>query len=156
MVHAPPIDEIYRHGEEIPANTNRDATSGVDSKPKTYTVACLTGHELDEKTFTVEFDVKWAKEPEWRLQEDIPELVFAYWKGKGGREKATGFTSYHVFRILRGPVGGKYLVQWVGFPDFEDEVTWEEESKLRKVAKVELEKFRRRSVIAGNSSNGTR
>ncbi|KAI3561787.1 hypothetical protein IWW34DRAFT_642578 [Fusarium oxysporum f. sp. albedinis] len=150
MVPVPLINGMCGQGDKIPPYSNKEATSDVNWESEKHIVDCLIGHKLDEETSTVEFYVKWAngkttKEPEWILQQDIPTLVFKYWERLGGRREATGFTSDHVFKILDViDVFGqkkKYLVQWVGYPASENEVTWEEESKLRKVAEVELERF---------------
>ncbi|KAG7424484.1 hypothetical protein Forpi1262_v014589 [Fusarium oxysporum f. sp. raphani] len=152
MVPVPLVNEICGQGDKVPPYSNKDATNDVNWESEKHTVDCLIGHKLHVETSTVEFYVKWAngittKEPEWILQQDIPTLVFKYWERLGGRREATGFTSDHVFKILDviDAIGQKkkYLVQWVGYPASEKELTWEEESKLHEVAQVELESFHR-------------
>ncbi|KAK2468417.1 hypothetical protein H9L39_20063 [Fusarium oxysporum f. sp. albedinis] len=124
MVPVPLINGMCGQGDKVPPYSNKEATSDVNWESEKHIVDCLIGHKLDEETSTVEF-----YEPEWILQQDIPTLVFKYWERLGGRREATGFTSDHVFKILDViDVFGqkkKYLVQWVGYPASENEVTWE-------------------------------
>ncbi|KAF5242735.1 hypothetical protein FANTH_8534 [Fusarium anthophilum] len=149
MVPVPLADEIYHQGDKVPPNSSSD-----NWKSEPYTVSRLIGHELDKKTSTVKFVVEWVngkttKEPEWILQEDIPTLVYEYWERKGGRANVTGFTSDHVFRI-RSVVPTrrkkKYRVQWVGYPDSTDLMTWEDEPTLRRIAAFEWERFHSQPV----------
>lgn len=106
-------------------------------------------HRVDKDAATVEFLVNWADgeaswEPEWSLQDQVPNLVFEYWDAKGGREEATGFDTYHVFKILKRtmPSSGnqpQYQIQWVGYR--RKESTWEPEDKVRKMAPEELKEY---------------
>ncbi|EXK80505.1 hypothetical protein FOQG_14999 [Fusarium oxysporum f. sp. raphani 54005] len=150
MVPVPLTDKIYDQGDKVPPNSNKETSSSHNWESQPYTVDRLIGHELDEKTSTVKFVVMWVngkttKEPEWILQEDIPTLVYEYWEKLGGRKAATRFTSDHVFRILGvNDKTKKYHVQWVGYPDSDEWMTWEDEPKLRRIAGVELKRFKKR------------
>ncbi|RYC77974.1 hypothetical protein BFJ63_vAg19150, partial [Fusarium oxysporum f. sp. narcissi] len=97
-------------------------------------------------------------ESEWSLQEQVPTLVFKYWDKLGGREAATNLDIYHAFNILKRTAHpGKskadtymYQVQWVGYRAADS--TWEQESKLRKIAPSELEKFEAKQLASGAST----
>ncbi|KAF5703167.1 hypothetical protein FMUND_13134 [Fusarium mundagurra] len=154
MVPVSLTDEIYDQDDKVPPNQNKETSSSHNWQSKQCTVDSLIGHKLDKKTSTVEFIVKWANgkttiQPEWTLQPDIPALIYEYWEKVGGRQEATRFTFDHVFRILDVKVtDGKkeYKVQWVGYPDVRPWTTWEDERKLRRIARVELEIFQNQPV----------
>ncbi|EXL39013.1 hypothetical protein FOCG_18361 [Fusarium oxysporum f. sp. radicis-lycopersici 26381] len=120
-------------------------------------------HRVDTDNSTVDIQVKWEGgettwESEWSLQEQVPTLVFKYWDKLGGREAATNLGIYHAFNILKrtahpGKSKGdkyKYQVQWVGYRAADS--TWEQESKLRKIAPSELEKFEAKQLASGAST----
>ncbi|KAI5468121.1 hypothetical protein BGZ63DRAFT_399645 [Mariannaea sp. PMI_226] len=118
-------------------------------------------HRVDEPTSTVDILVKWANgeetwEPEWSLQNQVPILVYKYWDGVGGRDKATDLSEYHVFRVLkRGPPKPRarepmYQVQWVGYRP--SDCTWENKSKLNLIAPEELLKFEADNESASETS----
>jgi hypothetical protein len=121
-------------------------------------------HRVDADNSTVDIQVKWeggetSWEPEWSLQEQVPALVFKYWDKLGGREAATNLDIYHAFKILKRTArpgkakGDKYMyqVQWVGYRATDS--TWEQESKMRTIARGELEKFEAKLLASGASTD---
>lgn len=122
-------------------------------------VDVLVEHRVDEANSSVDIRVLWdggetTWESEWRLQEDVPAMVFKYWDKLGGRDAATKLDVYHVFKILRRDPkqAKKYEVQWVGYP--QNDSTWEKEELLSRIARAELEKFKAKDLL--DSSNGKR
>lgn len=90
-------------------------------------------------------------EPEFNLQRDIPEMLYAFWDGQGGRTRALGLhlgSKYWVYQIVRDSAqwggrvpcgkndrrGSRWLyVQWVGYPAIDEQMTWVTESQLADV-----------------------
>ncbi|KAM0230391.1 hypothetical protein ACHAP5_011394 [Fusarium lateritium] len=75
--------------------------------------------------FQAEFDVILEDGSESQLTERQVQtlsssLVYRWWVSHGGRDDATGFDEYHIFRILDHALrrDGKviYEIQWVGYP----------------------------------------
>ncbi|GKU10518.1 hypothetical protein FLAG1_11513 [Fusarium langsethiae] len=124
------------------------------------TVHSLVGHWVDRVYSSVQFQVKFTDgsigwRPESVIHDKAPELVIEYWERNGDRERATGLTKYHVLKILGVCNSGpgrqrekRYLVQWVGYTDSKEDTTIERESKLRKIDRLRLQKFK-----ASNSQN---
>jgi hypothetical protein len=112
----------------------------------------LVRHRVWYEDSTVEFEVKWTNgsvtwETEAKIQKVAPTLVTEYWKERGGRGNATGLELYHVLRILRvtnpnGKDEKRYLVQWVGYTDSEEDTTEESESRLRYISLQHLLNFK--------------
>ncbi|KAI6750729.1 hypothetical protein HG530_014625 [Fusarium avenaceum] len=81
--------------------------------------------------FKVEFDVtldndQTATLTEFEVQLTRPDLVYGFWYRQHGRDLATGFDHYPVFRVLSNRrVKGelKYKIQWVGFNQLQS--SWE-------------------------------
>jgi hypothetical protein len=79
------------------------------------------------------------------MQLDIPDLVYAYWTSRRGRNLSTGLAEYLVFDIL----GHEYIlgqlyykVQWVGLDA--NDTSLERESKVREHAPRIMEAYNRR------------
>ncbi|CCT72897.1 uncharacterized protein FFUJ_12793 [Fusarium fujikuroi IMI 58289] len=103
-----------------------------------------TSYALVRSIHSVWFTAEWddgaeSWEPEVSLQGYQPELVYAYWDAiEGGRQGATKFDLFHVFRILehrtmrdssrRRAKKLCYKVQWVGY-DVKD-YSWEPAAKV--------------------------
>ncbi|KAH7189829.1 hypothetical protein DER44DRAFT_798050 [Fusarium oxysporum] len=141
-----------------------DALDDIDpSSREDVAIDDFIDHRVDTVNSTVDIKVQWEGgettwESEWSLQEQVPALVFKYWKNRDSREAATNLDVYHVFKILnRTTQPGKskgdkfmYEVQWVGYPRTDS--TWEYESKLRMISPGELEKFEAEELASGASN----
>jgi len=82
-------------------------------------------------------------EPEQEVQDGASELLFDYWKKKGGRtdvvfKRKNEPEIYHVFRVVnhrKMPRGGfEVEVQWIGYPTTKNQTSWESETKITKIA----------------------
>lgn len=138
--------------EAIPIMLNEDVTD------KKYTVSSIVDHRRDaEIDHAFELSVRWVNftEPSWEsersIQAQVPDLLYKYWDGVGGRP-ITG--AFRVFTVLRHwsaqpPRGGtrgpkpkkrtKYLVQWEGYSPDPKHTSVETEEKLRDIAPHELD-----------------
>ncbi|KAG6989324.1 hypothetical protein FocnCong_v020690 [Fusarium oxysporum f. sp. conglutinans] len=104
-------------------------------------------HRVDTDNSTVDIQVKWeGGETTWESE----------WTRRS--RAATNLDIYHAFNILKRTAhpgkskGDKYMyqVQWVGYRAADS--TWEQESKLRKIAPSELEKFEAKQLASGAST----
>ncbi|KAF4334629.1 hypothetical protein FBEOM_11553 [Fusarium beomiforme] len=96
----------------------------------------IESHVRNTKTCDVSFRIKfkfspadawcrgWAEEID--LQKYYQDIVLNYWRGIGGRCKATRFKTYKVLRIL-AEEKNRYRVQWVGYD--EEDTSWETKKK---------------------------
>ncbi|OHW98998.1 chromo domain-containing protein [Colletotrichum incanum] len=101
----------------------------------------IVAHSLDPDTALVTFTVlvKGAREDlsEWDVQEHRPTLLYDYWasfKGRTRRDVLAIGELYHPFRFLRHRrVRGQWqvLVQWLGYSDEGEDVSWEPAAKMR-------------------------
>ncbi|OLN87610.1 hypothetical protein CCHL11_10100 [Colletotrichum chlorophyti] len=101
----------------------------------------IAAHTLDPETALVTLTVlvKGAREEvsEWDLQENRPALLYEYWAGFNGktRQDVLGIGDlYHPYRLLRHRrVRGQWqvLVQWLGYSDEGEDVSWEPAVKVR-------------------------
>ncbi|SPJ80193.1 uncharacterized protein FTOL_08585 [Fusarium torulosum] len=103
--------------------------SGIDIR--------ISSHEVDRRNHKTSLWIEWrterggqrraSKYDEREIQVVEPQLVYAYWRQKGGRCEVTDFQKYHVLEIL-AQQKAKYLVQWVGYD--KTECTWEPIKKV--------------------------
>jgi hypothetical protein len=154
-----------QNGERSQPQLNGDSPEKVNPGFKEdVAIEEFVDHRVDADNSTVDIQVKWeggetSWEPEWSLQEQVPALVFKYWDKLGGREAATNLDIYHAFKILKRTArpgkakGDKYMyqVQWVGYRATDS--TWEQESKMRTIARGELEKFEAKLLASGASTD---
>ncbi|KAK1964007.1 hypothetical protein LY78DRAFT_748703 [Colletotrichum sublineola] len=104
----------------------------------------IAAHSLDPDTALVTLTVlvKGTREDisEWDIQEHRPALLAEYWASFRGRTRqdVLGIGElYHPFRFLRHRrVRGQWqvLVQWLGYSDEGEDVSWEPAVKMRKDA----------------------
>ncbi|KAH7230839.1 hypothetical protein B0J15DRAFT_410337, partial [Fusarium solani] len=115
-----------------------------------YTVESIIGHVVDDRDKTAELLVKWAGydettlEPESSMQTDAPIMVYDYWRCLGGRNRATGLSTYHVFRLLDhndtcNPQGRLLSRRYKGYSPGES--TWELATKTRRYAPDEKARY---------------
>ncbi|GKT66302.1 chromo domain-containing protein [Colletotrichum tofieldiae] len=101
----------------------------------------IVAHALDPDTALVTFTVlvKGAREDvsEWDIQEHRPNLLYEYWASFKGRTRQDVLAIgelYHPFRFMRHRrVRGQWqvLVQWLGYSDEGEDVSWEPAVKMR-------------------------
>ncbi|KAM0364336.1 hypothetical protein ACHAPK_010723 [Fusarium culmorum] len=129
--------QIGKDKSTIPSDSPGSTTSAEPS------IDNIIGHYADKKTYTVSMKVsleggKTGLIDEKVVHKKVPYLLSQYWQGLCGRDHATGFDKYHVYKILKQE-GAKYLVEWVGFPvigdDAAKDATWESMSKIGDIAK---------------------
>ncbi|KAL0934660.1 chromo domain-containing protein [Colletotrichum truncatum] len=105
------------------------------------TIKKVVGHTLDPETALVTLIVL-AKTnridiSEWDIQEHLPALLYEYWasfKGKTRQDVLGIGELYHPFRIIKHRrVRGQWqvLVQWLGYSDEGEDVSWEPANKIR-------------------------
>lgn len=137
-------------GLVAPSPETNAADAEIAAHPhRRYSVQSIRSHQLDNETFTVDLEIQWTNgditiEDEAFMQRWIPDLLFKYWGDLGGRDQATGFDQWHVFKIHEHCYVNKvreYLVQWVGF--CENDCTWEPEAKLADIAPYVKAKYDR-------------
>ncbi|KAG7413251.1 hypothetical protein Forpi1262_v017026 [Fusarium oxysporum f. sp. raphani] len=172
LLESPPSSALSpraKHAEHAKPKSTKPQPNGDSPKEanpgfrEDVAIDEFVDHRVDTDNSTVDIQVKWEGgettwESEWSLQEQVPTLVFKYWDKLGGREAATNLDIYHAFNILKRTAhpgkskGDKYMyqVQWVGYRAADS--TWEQESKLRKIAPSELEKFEAKQLASGAST----
>ncbi|KAK1471178.1 hypothetical protein CABS01_16440 [Colletotrichum abscissum] len=101
----------------------------------------IVAHTLDPHTTLVTLTVlaKGLRSDvaEWDIQEHRPTLLYNYWTSFEGktRQDVLGIGElYHPFRLLRHRrVQGQWqvLVQWLGYTDEGEDVSWEPAAKIR-------------------------
>ncbi|CAF3503750.1 unnamed protein product [Fusarium graminearum] len=102
-------------------------------------ITSIVKHEINTTTCTVELNTMWSNgkcswASELDVQKSMPDI-----ESLGGRDKATGLNSYHIFAIIGENHSNpnratRLLCQWVGFPNEHGSLTWEPKVKVRKVA----------------------
>jgi hypothetical protein len=114
-------------------------------------IDCFINHKVHKKDSTVSIEVLWKDgsitfEDEYHLHAQVPNLLFDYWDGLGGRDGATGLKKYHVFKVLEhkdqdanNKLRTSYKVEWVGFPP--TEATWEPAYMIKKNAPVAISTY---------------
>jgi hypothetical protein len=139
-----PVSKAESPARDTPSQAREEKTAAKPApEDNIYEIDSITAHRVNKELSTVELFVEWVGttswEPERELQMQVPNLIFEYWEGQGGREKATGLQEFHVFRILDSTNDpATYRVQWVGYPDTPKDTTWESKALLRRVAPIAL------------------
>ncbi|KOS21321.1 hypothetical protein ESCO_006780 [Escovopsis weberi] len=112
----------------------------------------FVSHRVFEHLSQTEIEVKWKDAPnswevEFHLQKRWPQMLYAYWRSNGGRQKATKLEDFHIFKVLKHrPVQKRYLVQWVGYSESPADVTWEPEKLVYDTAPHLLAEFQTREA----------
>jgi hypothetical protein len=124
-----------------------------------HEVKALLEHRVaDEQKGVIVFLVHWAGEteeeatwePEEEIQKGASEMLYDYWKAKGGRghvlfTRENVIERYRPFVLLRHEKrtrgGFHFEVQWVGYSSEPVDTTWEPELKLKKIAPALLDEY---------------
>ncbi|EJT68960.1 hypothetical protein GGTG_13466 [Gaeumannomyces tritici R3-111a-1] len=123
---------------------NGGCAEGVGIPPKKSPITTILRHQPDKQrkySFRLRVrrkDNKEVWEQERFIQQQYPDLLYNYWKQKGGRPHVA---RYRVFKVLRCLENGEYLVQWEGYSDADKETTEKTLVELKDIAKEELRKF---------------
>ncbi|KAL7755374.1 hypothetical protein ACKLNR_014472 [Fusarium oxysporum f. sp. zingiberi] len=114
-------------------------------------ISRFVNYKVHKKNSTVSIEVLWKNgsitfEDEDHLHAQVPDLLFKYWDGLGGRDGTTGLREYHVFKILghrfqsaNTKLRKSYKVEWVGFPP--TQATWEPAYMIKKIAPLAIETY---------------
>lgn len=142
--------------EPEPESAATDAEDGEDTVPavngdiEIAEVEAILDHRMLEDR-SLDMLVHWKGEktseatwePEQEVQDGASEILFDYWKKKGGRtdvvfKRKKEPEIYHVFRVVnhrKMPRGGfEVEVQWIGYPTTKNQTSWESETKVVKIA----------------------
>lgn len=119
--------EEQAENADADANANTDHDDNEHDDEEEYTFKAFIGHRWTEDS--IEIEVEWDQgentwEPEYNLQTDAPDALFAYWKDQGGRpENPYDPEMYEIFAVRKHSRDRKkLLVEWVGYGP--KEATW--------------------------------
>ncbi|KAM0342859.1 hypothetical protein ACHAPU_009136 [Fusarium lateritium] len=129
-----------------PPVSNSPGQTSAAPLAKVY-IKRIADHILSHDDSSVKLTIEWERgdpsnEPEWVIQEDAPETLYAYWEDQGGRCEATKFDKYVVFKLLDHTTRkGKrwYQVQWTGYSP--NDSTWERGVKIKRIALADKKQY---------------
>ncbi|KXH60018.1 hypothetical protein CNYM01_14143 [Colletotrichum nymphaeae SA-01] len=103
-----------------------DDLVGWRRNPSTKNVDILTCRHADGSKRLV---------PERLIQQRSPLQLYAYWQTfSRPREETIDTNHYHIFDIIDDDASRGYKVQWVGYSPSDSDTTWEQPSKVGKIA----------------------
>ncbi|KAF4444301.1 hypothetical protein FACUT_744 [Fusarium acutatum] len=114
----------------------------------------LVRHKVDRQSNTVKILVQWTDDSprSWEredfLQKIDHEVLYSYWKERGGRDEVTRLEEFHIFKVkAKGLNKGEwfYDCQWVGYPPKEN--TWEPEAKIMDIAPAAVADWEAREAV---------